>query len=191
MNAKYLMIPVSKFCVLEVMMTCLFVSCAYCKKKEVPDKVQIIKEFSLQKEKDSLYYLNVIGGKVKDNWTLSYPVYRFCVGDVDQNGRNDALIGVIKKTRFDSLERKRLFIFKNYEGLIRPLWLGSRLGQPIVDFTFVKTNEGARIRSVEKEKSGKFLVAEYKWRKFGVEFTKYIKKEIDSVSAIKLLKLTQ
>jgi len=74
------------------MIVCFFVSCVYsCKNEEVPYNTQVIKEFSLQKQHDSLYYLNVIGGEVKDNWTLSYPVYRFCVGDIDQNGKNEAL----------------------------------------------------------------------------------------------------
>ena len=158
-----------------------------CNNDEI-SKVEVIEEFSLEKEHDSLYFLNILSAKKKDRWKLSYPVYRFYVGDIDENGKNDALIGVVKKTRFDSVFGKRVFIFKNYKELIRPLWLGSKFGQPLVDFSYVETRKGARIRTIEKEKNGNFLVAEYKWRKFGVEFTKYIKREIDSVTAYALLK---
>lgn len=143
--------------------------------------------FTLLKENDSLYYLTITSTNSSDRWELPYSVYQFQTGDVDGNDIEDALIGVIKPTRFDSIKAKRLFIFKNYKGLVRPLWLGSRLSQPLVDFRFKKKEKHSRIRSVEREKSGKYLVAEYKWRKFGLEFTKYLKRETDSISAITLL----
>jgi len=98
------------------------------------------------------------------------------------------LVGVIKSTRFDSSYAKRLFIFRNYHGLVRPLWLGSRFSQPLVDFHFVETKGGTRIRSIELERSGKYLVAEYKWRKFGLEFTRYVKREIGLTRARMLLR---
>ncbi len=97
------------------------------------------------------------------------------------------LVGVVKTTRFDSTMSKRLFIFKNYKGFVRPLWLGSRLGQPLVDFNAFTTKDGAIIRSIEKERSGNFLVAEYKWRRFGLQFNRFIKREIDADKATALL----
>ena len=48
--------------------------------------------FTLKKEHDSLYWLN--------DWRLPYPVYQFQTGDVDGDGREDAMVGVIKATRF-------------------------------------------------------------------------------------------
>ena len=143
--------------------------------------------FELTKENDSLYYLSVQNGIPSQKWKLPYPVYQFDIGDIDHNGVEDALIGVIKPTRFDSLKNKRLFIFKNYKGLVRPLWLGSRLGQPLVDFKCKKKEDRYVVRSVEREKSGKYLVVEYKWRKFGLEFIKYLKRETDSLTAFDIL----
>jgi hypothetical protein len=143
---------------------------------------------SLLQENDSISYLQIETDSSVDRWKLAYPVYRFQTGDIDHNGSYEMLVGVIKSTRFDSSSAKRLFIFKNYHGLVRPLWLGSRLGQPLIDFRFVKTREGARIRSIELEKSGNYLVAEYKWRKFGLEFTRYVKREIGLPRARLLLK---
>ena len=48
--------------------------------------------FDLKKQHDSLYYLN--------GWQLPYPVYQYQTGDVDGDGRTDAIVGVIKSTRF-------------------------------------------------------------------------------------------
>lgn len=164
---------------------CFFVSCA----KNDFSKKEIKKgDFSLLKENDSLYYLTIDVDNDSDKWELPYPVYQFQTADIDHNGVDDALVGVIKSTRFDAIKAKRLFIFKNYKGLVRPLWLGSRLGQPLVDFSVSTIEDEVRVRSVEREKSGKYLVAEYKWRKFGLEFIGYLERETDNKTALQLLK---
>jgi hypothetical protein len=144
-------------------------------------------QISLISENDTLHFVQIKTDSSIAKWELPYPVFQFQIGDIDNNGSDDILVGVIKKTRFDSTLSKRIFIFKNYNGLIRPLWLGSRLGQPLVDFTFVKVEEEARIRSLEIERSGTYLVAEYKWQKFGLEFIRYLNREIDYKEALALL----
>ena len=73
--------------------------------------------FTLRKVNDSLYYLN--------DWRLPYPVYQFQTGDVDGDGNEDAMVGVIKSTRFYPEKARRLFIFKLVNGKARALWLGS------------------------------------------------------------------
>ena len=92
----------------------------------------------------------------------------------------------------DSIIRERLFdpayggndLFKITEDFyIRPLWLGSRVGQPLVDFGIVPGEEGNLIRTIEREQSGKYLLAEYRWRGFGLEFIRYIEREISLKSA--------
>lgn len=173
-----------RFCLLIISCLVFFSACheKNSLKKEIKKG-----SFTLLKENDSLYYLTIASANNLDKWKLPYPVYQFQTGDIDGNGIEDAMIGVIKSTRFDSVKGKRLFVFKNYKGLVRPLWLGSRLSQPLVDFSFIKKEKHSRIRSIEREKSSKYLVAEYKWRKFGLEFTKYLKRETDSISAITLL----
>jgi len=164
--------------------TVLFLEVISCSTSNGNNQIQI----SLIRKNDSLHYVQIETDSSLDKWELPYSVYQFQIGDIDNNGKDDMLIGVVKTTRFDSTMRKRLFIFKNYKGLVRPLWLGSRLGQPLVDFSFVKANEGGRVRTVEHERSGKYLVAEYKWRKFGLEFTRYITREINYDIALALLK---
>lgn len=99
--------------------------------------------FRVETVNDSLSWLILQTDSTSDRWQLPYPVYQFQVGDVDGNGVEDAVVGVIKKTRFHRELGRRLFIFKNYRGHIRPLWMGSKLGGELVDFRFVK-GQGAR-----------------------------------------------
>jgi hypothetical protein len=68
------------------------------------------------------------------------------------------------------------------------LWLGSRMSKPLVDFEPAYlvdslNNKKCIIRTIEQEKSGKFLVANYQWRKFGIEFINYEIRESDSLMA--------
>lgn len=128
---------------------------------------------------DSLWHLVLTTDSTENKWEIPYPTFNFQKGDIDENGTEDFMVGVIKRTRFDSTFSKRIFIFKNYRGLIRPLWMGSRLGQPLEDFRFVESTEGSRIRSIEIERSGKYLVAEYKWKKFGLDFVQYLSREVE------------
>ena len=118
-------------------------------------------------------------------FTLNYPVYRFCTGDVDGDGSMDALVGVIKKTRFHREEGRRIFIFKQVDGKVRPLWLGSRLGAELVDFRFV---DGC-IRALETDGKGKYAVIDYQWKDFGPAFKRFIVKNTNQKNAIKQFNL--
>ena len=118
-------------------------------------------------------------------FTLNYPVYRFCTGDVDGDGSMDALVGVIKKTRFHREEGRRIFIFKQVDGHVRPLWLGSRLGAELVDFRFV---DGC-IRALETDGRGNYAVIDYKWKDFGPAFKRFIIKDTNKKNAIKQFNL--
>lgn len=129
--------------------------------------------FELKCEHDSLYWLN--------GWRLPYPVYQFQTGDVDGDGREDAMVGVFKKTRFHREMGRRLFIFKMVDGKARPLWLGSKLGGILLDFRYID----GRIRALETASNGRYYVTEYKWGGFGMVFDRYIVKETNHNTAIK------
>ena len=138
--------------------------------------------FSLEQKNDTLSELTLRTDSTYDQWTLPYPVYRFCTGDVDGNGSIDAMVGVIKKTRYFRTKGRRLFIFKNYHGLVRPLWLGSKLGGILEDFRFTD----GKIRSLESTTDGKYVVAEYRWAHFGMGFERFIAKNITKEEALVL-----
>ncbi|SDO27194.1 hypothetical protein SAMN04487900_11361 [Prevotella communis] len=116
---------------------------------------------------------------------LPYPVYRFCTGDVDGDGSIDALVGVVKNTRFHQEVARRIFIFKQVDGHVRPLWLGSRLGAELVDFRFV---DGC-IRALETDGKGKYAVIDYEWKDFGPAFKRFIVKNTNQKNAIKQFNL--
>jgi len=111
-------------------------------------------------------------------WELKYPVYQFLYEDISNNGEKNILVGVIKPSRFDSVVRKRLFVFKFYEEEIRPLWLGARLGMPIENF-YVETIDGKNyIKAIEQEKNGNYATALYEWDSFGFKFIKYLDRNL-------------
>ena len=113
--------------------------------------------FSLEHKTDSLYLLTLTTDSTSHQWRLPYPVYRMETGDVDGNGTTEALVGVIKPTRFHPEMGRRLFIFKNYEGL--------------------------SVRSLETNAQGQYTVAEYSWSGFGVAFERYLVKNVDETTA--------
>ena len=176
--------------------------------------------FELRKENDSPYWLGMKGGSKNDEWRLAHPVYQFQTGDVDGDGSEDAMVGVIKKTRYYPMGR-RLFIFKQInakagmrrqegrirppltpptqEGkqaqevstytrkLVRPMWLGSKLGGILEDFRFVAPAEGesiGRIRALESTTDSLYVVSDYKWSGFGMKFERFIIKGVDKETAL-------
>ena len=137
-------------------------------------------DFTLRKQHDSLYWLN--------DWRLPYPVYRFETGDVDGDGSLDAMVGVVKPTRFFPETARRLFIFKQVNGKARPLWLGSKLGGILEDFRFIPPAEGdsiGLIRALESTSDSLYVVTDYRWGSFGMDFDHYVIKGVDKLTAIK------
>ena len=130
--------------------------------------------FELRRGHDSLYWLN--------DWRLPYPVYQYQEGDIDGDGQVDAMVGVVKPTRFYPERGRRLFIFKQVNGKVRPMWMGSKLGGILRDFRYV---EGGSIRSLEMTADSLYVVADYRWAGFGMAFERFIVKGTDEETAIK------
>lgn len=119
----------------------------------------------------------------ESQWTLPYPVYQFQTGDVDGDGSIDALVGVIKPTRFYPTPARRIFVFKNYRGRIRPLWMGSKLGGILEDFRWAD----GRLRSLERTTDDRFFVCEYTWNGFGFSFLRFVVKNVSKEEALPFL----
>lgn len=129
--------------------------------------------YELRKTNDSLYWLN--------DWRLPYPVYQFQTGDINGDGEIDAMVGVVKKTRFYQETGRRLFIFKQVNGKVRPLWLGSKLGGILEDFRY----KDGKIRALESTTDSLYVVSDYKWSSFGMKFDHFIIKGVDKETATK------
>ncbi len=123
--------------------------------------------FGIEQKSDSLWLLTLStdSGFVTSTWPLPYPVYRFATGDIDGDGSIDAVVGVFKASRYFTTASRRVFIFKNFGGKVRPLWLGSRLGGELVDFAVV----GHMLRAIEQTADG-YVVSNYTWKGFGMGF---------------------
>jgi hypothetical protein len=138
--------------------------------------------FSLQVENDSLAYLVLRTDSTTDRWRLAFPVYQICTGDVDGDGQEDALVGVVKSTRFDKKTARRLFIFKNHKGHIRPLWMGSQLGGILHDFKIVN----GRVFTLQATTDGQYVVLEHVWRRFGLGAQRFIVKGVPHEEALQV-----
>ena len=174
----------------------LMLTVSICQAQE--QKAQAPQAFELRQENDSLYWLAATGGNKAEGWRLVHPVYQFQTGDVDGDGSEDAMVGVIKKTRFYPMG-KRLFIFKQIDGTnpkgeackkVRPMWLGSKLGGILEDFRYVAPAEGdslGRIRALESTTDSLYVVSDYKWSGFGMKFERFVIKGVDKETALKNL----
>lgn len=137
--------------------------------------------FSLQTVSDTLSYLVLEDGAKTDRWRLLFPVYQMCVGDVDGDGREDAIVGVVKATRYDPVVAKRLFIFKNYQGRIRAMWMGSKLGGTLVDFRF----KDGKVITLQSDGASRYAVVEHRWRDFGLGFTRFLVYNVTQEEALR------
>ena len=124
-------------------------------------------QFQLDRLDDSTAVLRLISdnGTCSDSWQLPYPVYRFATADINGDGSTDAVVGVFKSSRYFPEPSRRVFIFKNFNGDVRPLWLGSRLGGELIDFDIVD----GKLRAIEKTDGG-YVVSDYVWQGFGMGF---------------------
>jgi hypothetical protein len=113
-------------------------------------------------------------GEKLDRTIFYHQPYQMDTADVNRDGRTEILIGLIKPTEFDPEERKRLFILRIDEGQLRPLWLGSKVCQQLVDF---KALANGVVRTLEKTKQGNYAIGIYQWQGFGLTLMEYTSNE--------------
>lgn len=114
-------------------------------------------------------------GEISDRAICKYPAYRLDTADVNRDGNTDILVGLIKATEFDPVKKKRLFILRIDGGHLRPLWLGSRVCQELVDF---KASDNGRVQTLERTNNGNYAIGLYEWQSFGLKLFHYLHNEI-------------
>lgn len=139
----------------------------------------------LYKERDDKFIiiLNTYQNGVKTDSSkifINHPVKNFFYADVNGDGINDIGVGVVKSTRFDKRFRLRPFFYQVSKNKLAPLWLGSKLGDYILDFKPVREKSNTYIMSLERGDNNKYNVILFKWQSFGFKFLRYIKKNADS-----------
>lgn len=111
--------------------------------------------------------LRIVGGGVEPHrspWRVSW-------GDVDGDNREDLLVGVVGRARFDPVERKRPFVYTWDGRRLVPKWLGSRLSRPFSDIALGNADEAGRcdLVALELTRDGGLEVTIYSWKGFGFE----------------------
>lgn len=151
---------------------CLLVSCG-ADNSRCDEYVQGAYRIRMEHRSDSLsmLYLDMEGVR-SDSMPVPYPVYRFDCGDLTGDGIPEVCVGVTKPTRYRT-NGKRLFIYHLFCGrYIRPLWLGSGVGKPLVDFTVCRDSVPACIHTVERDSDSLTICNEYILQGFGLQFRK-------------------
>ncbi|MDO4992706.1 MAG: hypothetical protein Q4E26_07085 [Prevotellaceae bacterium] len=114
---------------------------------------------------------HVKGDSIVDMWALNYPVYRFTCGDMTGDSIPEVLVGTIKTTKYRHNKDRRLFIFHLYKGrFIRPLWLGSRVGSPLIDFEVMTDTVPNLVHTWERNKDGDTIEILYRYKGFGLKY---------------------
>jgi len=94
--------------------------------------------------------------------------WKLVAADVDGGGHREMALGVYKSTRYFPYPHPGLFVYRWGGNGIVPVWRGSNLGEPFVDFAFLpKPNGPAELIAVEVQQNGCRCVAGYHWSHFG------------------------
>lgn len=134
--------------------------------KVVLESLQVNKGFRLTLYKEST---------ISDQTIFKHRYYKLDTADVDHDGSTEILVGIVKPTEFDPVEKKRLFILRVDDGQLRPLWLGSKVCQELIDF---RTLGNGIVQTFERTKDGNYAVGNYQWQSFGLALINYKHNEI-------------
>jgi hypothetical protein len=94
------------------------------------------------------------------------------IGDVDGDGRDEIVVGVWKKSRYDPIMAKRTFVYWWNGARLMPKWLGSRLSRRFTDFALCPLDSDGKTELVALEEApkGESYITAYRWRVFGLKW---------------------
>ncbi len=92
------------------------------------------------------------------------PVFRAFMGDIDQDGQDDLILGITKTIGGEKF--RRVYIFHDGSGFFHPKWLGSRLSFRLLEFSTTPIAGRLGLTTLEKH-SGKLYKGKYLWDQFG------------------------
>ncbi len=123
------------------------------------------------------YKLTLLNTKTQESESIfwEYPIFKLRLMDINHDGSIDVCMGTVKATHFDSVTRRRLFLFRRDDNNLRPLWLGSRLCHTFMDFEpFFEASAPPRITTWELNQKHEQLRGVYEWGSFGLILVRYL-----------------
>ena len=91
----------------------------------------------------------------------------FRFGDINNDGHNELLFGIVKKVNFDPELKLRLNIYQTETGILKPLWMGTKFLGDLETFEIVQENGINYLQTDEKDTSHALLQRKYIWDEFG------------------------
>jgi gamma-polyglutamate biosynthesis protein CapA len=88
--------------------------------------------------------------------------------DVDSDGDIELLLLVHKKSRYDTTRQKRIFVFHTNGDHIYPKWLGSKMGNPVIDM-YVSPHDTSLWVLEQSYQKSQYQVVSYRWNGFGFD----------------------
>lgn len=146
----------------------------------------IVVEWVGKIERYRISIFDSITGKTDKIYT-PYEIFQVNIADANNDGKTDICIGIIKPTPFDPVLKKRLFIFQIDRDYIRPLWLSSRLVNPLEEFSTLSRNNTCFIQTIERQNKEQYCIHEYTWGSFGMVYSKQIAGALTYTEAKKIL----
>jgi poly-gamma-glutamate synthesis protein (capsule biosynthesis protein) len=157
-------------------------------KRILPDSNYSIIDAKLWKKDSSLLIYSIIKNKVDSLTQLAvfpflifnkkfaqpsidihkhYNAWKIEVSDLDNDSLPELIVGVIKPTRYYSNIEKRIFVFNAEDDYIYPKWLGSKIGDEVLDFSVTRDNKILIVHKLKNEAA--YTLSSYKWNGFGFD----------------------
>ena len=143
---------------------------------------------------DTVYIYSIIENKIKKERNLAifildlknnqfftpyydshksfYP-WKILLADIDNDNRQELIVGCRKTTRYDKFIHNRLLILNIDREKISTKWFGSKVGTEFIDFESKNESRKNYLMFINKEKSN-YSINLFKWSGFGLEYYKQV-----------------
>ena len=96
------------------------------------------------------------------------------VGDIDGDGRDDIIVGLMQRAKLDPQIKRRLHVYDvNPKGGFRPKWRGSALSRPFQKFVLLPREKAVDVVAIETNPLREYRdfqwLAVYRWNGFGLK----------------------
>ncbi len=106
-----------------------------------------------------------------------YFPWKLNIIDIDNDGKNDLIVGTYKTTKYFQEKENRIFVFNVEKDYIYPKWLGSKIGYDIINFKVFgdATERKNKIKLIQNNDRGRIMVNHYSWNEFGFSFNNTVR----------------